>query len=329
MGELIHNMDNNIKKCMFVFMFAFAILITSGNVCKAKGAMAPALKVKGTGIVNSRGKNVTLKGISTHGIAWFPQYVNKSCFKSFKKMGANTVRLAFYSDPGSGYSVSDYGIVEKGVDAATELGMYVIVDWHILSDGNPDTHSAEAVKFFEHFASKYRDNTNIIFEICNEPNGAVTWKDDIKPYAKKMIPVIRKYNKKAIIIVGTPTWSQDVDVVSNDPIEGYKNIMYAFHFYAATHKEWLRDKLDTAVKRGLPVIVSEFSICDASGNGSIDKKEGARWMRYLKKHKIGRIAWSVCNKNESASLIRSECNLTGGFKKNNLSDTGKWIVNNW
>ena len=62
------------------------------------------LSVKGTNIVNKNGKKVQLKGVSTHGIAWFPQYVNKSCFKSFKKMGVNTIRIAFYSDPGSGYT---------------------------------------------------------------------------------------------------------------------------------------------------------------------------------------------------------------------------------
>lgn len=321
-------MKKNSNIWLFISAIVIMIILSSGNVCQAKG-MAPALKVQGTNIVNNKGKKVTLKGVSTHGIAWFPQYVNKNCFKSFKKMGANTIRLAFYSDPSSGYNIANYDIVEKGIEAATSLGMYVIVDWHILSDGNPNTYSANAVKFFEHFASKYKKNTNILYEICNEPNGNVSWDNEIKPYAQKMITVIRKYDKDAIIIVGTPTWSQDVDIVSKNPLRGYDNILYAFHFYAATHKQWLRDKLDSAVQSGIPVIVSEFSICDASGNGSIDKAEGKRWMKYLKKHKIGRIAWSACNKNESASLIKSSCNLTGGFKKSDLSVTGKWIVKNW
>lgn len=321
-------MNKVVKTGLVIFIITILSIIASGHLCEAKG-MPPALKVKGTNIVNAKGKKVTLKGVSTHGIAWFPQYVNKDCFRSFKKMGANTIRLAFYSDPASGYSTANYSVVEKGIEAATDLGMYVIVDWHILSDGNPNTYSSNARKFFEHFASKYKNNTNILYEICNEPNGNVMWASDIKPYAERIIPVIRKYNKKAIVIVGTPTWSQDVDIVSRMPLEGYSNIMYSFHFYAATHKDSLREKLNTAIKNGLPVIVSEFSICDASGNGNIDKSEGKRWMKYLKKHKIGRIAWSACNKNESASLIKSTCNLTGGFKKSDLSVTGKWIVNNW
>lgn len=73
------------------------------------------LRVQGTKIVNSKGKTVNLRGVSTHGIAWFPQYVNKKAFHSFRKMGANTIRLALYSDPGAGYQKSLYSKVEEGV----------------------------------------------------------------------------------------------------------------------------------------------------------------------------------------------------------------------
>ena len=87
---------------------------------------------------------------------------------------------------------------------------------------------------------KYGKQNNILYEICNEPNGNVTWAKDIKPYAKKAIKKIRKYDKKNIIIVGTPTWSQDVDVVARSPLKE-KNIVYSLHFYAATHTDFLRN----------------------------------------------------------------------------------------
>ena len=284
------------------------------------------LKVSGTNIVNSSGKKVQLP--STHGIAWFPQYVNKSCFKSFKKMGANTIRLAFYSDSSAGYSESLYSKVEEGVNYATELGMYVIIDWHILSDGNPKTNQKNALKFFTKFAKKYGKQNNIIYEICNEPNGNVTWKKDIKPYANKVIKRIRKYDKKNIIIIGTPTWSQDVDIVAESPLK-QKNIVYALHFYAATHGDYIRNKLKVARSKGLPVIVSEFNICDASGNGSISKSSGNKWMKLLKKYKIGYIAWNISNKAETSALLKTSCQKTGGFTRKNLSKTGKYIVSWW
>lgn len=287
------------------------------------------LSVNGNNIVNKNGKVVQLKGVSTHGIAWFPQYVNKSCFKSFRKMGVNTIRLALYSNPNDGFSTSLYGKVEEGVQYATELGMYVIIDWHILSDGNPKTHQKQALKFFTRMAKKYKNNNNVIYEICNEPNGNVTWQNDIKPYAKKVIKRIRKYDKNNIIVVGTPTWSQDVDVVAQSPLKNQKNIVYALHFYATTHTDWIRNKLKTARQAGLPILVSEFSICDASGNGGIDYSSARKWMKLLKKYKIGHVAWNISNKAETSALLKTSCQKTGNFARKNLSKTGKWISKWW
>ncbi|MCH5253003.1 MAG: glycoside hydrolase family 5 protein [Lachnospiraceae bacterium] len=286
------------------------------------------LSVQGTNIVNAGGKKVQLKGVSTHGIAWYPQYVNSSCFKSFRNMGVNTIRLALYSNPADGFSTKLYGKVEEGVRAATNLGMYVIIDWHILNDGNPKQHQKQALKFFTRMSKKFGKQKNILYEICNEPNGNVSWDKDIRPYANKIIKRIRKYDKKNIIIVGTPTWSQDVDIAAGKPLK-HKNIVYSLHFYAATHKEFLRQKLKAARKAGLPVLVSEFSICDASGNGAISKSSGKKWMKLLKRYKIGYVAWNVSNKAETSSLIKSSCQKTGNFKKGDLSKTGRWIAAYW
>lgn len=317
------------KKRYIGFLFLLLLLCPCFTVHTASAASPVAkwgrLQVKGTQIVSDKGKKVQLKGVSTHGIAWFPQYVNKSSFASMKRMGANTIRLAFYSDPAAGYDAGLYKKVEEGIQAATGLGMYVVLDWHILSDGNPKIYEKNAGKFFTYFSRKYGKQKNILYEICNEPNGNVTWAKDIKPYARRIIKKIRKYDKKNIIIAGSSTWSQDVDQTAKSPLKG-KNIAYSLHFYASTHKENLQQKLKTAYKAGLPILVTEFSICDASGNGAIDKSSGKKWIKLLKKYKIGFIAWSLCNKQESASLIKASCSKTGNFKKSDLSKTGKWIL---
>lgn len=146
------------------------------------------LAVKGTNLVNSKGNKVQLKGVSTHGIAWFPEYVNEKAFKSLRdNWGANLVRLAMYTEEYGGYCNGGNrktleANIDKGVKAATKLGMYVIIDWHILSDGNPHTNKKAAISFFTKMAKKYKNNKNVIFEICNEPNGNVTWAK-IKSYA--------------------------------------------------------------------------------------------------------------------------------------------------
>ncbi len=289
------------------------------------------LQVKGAKIVNSKGKPFVIKGVSTHGLSWYPQYVNKSAFASLKKRGVNTIRLAMYTEEYNGYCTGDSAnrknlesLIDQGVKEATALGMYVIIDWHILSDGNPLTHKKEAQAFFKKIAKKYNKNTNILFEICNEPNGNEGSWNNIKKYANAVIKTIRSVNKKAIIIVGTPTWSQDVDVAAAAPLKG-SNIAYAFHFYASTHKQDLRNKLEAAVKKGLPVIVSEFGLSEASGNGYIDIKEANKWNKLMNQYKIGRVGWSLSNKDESSALLKPSCQKTAGWKDSDFSKAGKWL----
>lgn len=287
------------------------------------------LSVKDTRLVNSQGKAVVLKGVSTHGINWFPQYVNKAAFKTLRdNWGVNCIRLAMYTEEYNGYCSGGNQaelrkLINNGVKYATELGMYVIIDWHILSDGNPVKNKKQAMSFFKYMAKKYKNQNNIFYEICNEPNGGTSW-NRIKSYASPVIKTIRKYDKKNIILVGTPTWSQDVDVAADSPIKGYSNIMYTFHFYAATHGDSYRQKVQTAIQKGLPVFVSEFGISESSGNGRIDKNEANKWIQFLKKNKISYVCWSLCNKNESCSLLKSSCSRTGNFKKSDLSQAGLW-----
>ena len=290
------------------------------------------LSVKGTDIVDESGSKYQLKGVSTHGITWFPDYVNKDAFQSIRDdWDANLVRLAMYTDTGdsNGYCSggdrdSIRGLVDTGVTAATELGMYVIIDWHILNDNNPNSHIDDAKEFFDDVSAKYSSNHNVIYEICNEPNGGTSWAD-IKNYAETIIPVIRKNDKNAIIIVGTPNWSQDVDIVSEDPITGYDNIMYAVHFYAATHKDDLRNKVKTAISNGLPVFVSEFSLCDASGNGGIDYDSSDEWFDLINDNNLSYASWSLCNKNETSALIKPDSTATSTITIDDLSDTGKYV----
>ena len=292
------------------------------------------LHVKETHLAAEDGTLVQLRGISTHGLGWFPGYVNKNMIaQARQEWGCNVFRLAMYTADYNGYCTSDAkqkkalkDLIDTGVKAAVEQDMYVIIDWHILNDNNPNTYKEEAKKFFEETAKKYKDVPNVIYEICNEPNGGTSWAD-IKKYALEVIPVIRKHAPEAIIIVGTPTWSQDVDVAAKDPITEYDNIMYALHFYAATHKDSLRDKCKTAVAKGLPVFVSEYGICDASGSGSIDESQANTWIDMLDRYGISHVMWNLSNKSETSAMIQGSCNKTSNLEASDLSPAGTWFVN--
>ena len=246
-----------------------------GNPLQAHGS----LSVKGTKKEKKNGKPFQFKGVSTHGLNWFPEYVNADAFASMKNdWKINCVRLAMYTAEGDSYCEGGNkenlkNIVSQGVEYATDLGLYVIIDWHVLHDLDPNKYKTDALAFFDEMSAKYADYDNVIYEICNEPNGGTSW-DQIKSYANEVIPVIKKNNPDAVIVVGTPNWSQDVDIAAKDPITGYDNIMYTIHFYADTHRDDLRAKMKTALDAGLPVFCTEFGICDASGAGANNITEG-------------------------------------------------------
>lgn len=283
-------------------------------------------------LVDKNGSLYQLHGVSTHGLQWFPQYVNKAAFQSLRDdWNVNLVRLAMYTAEG-GYCEKDANgkaklkeLVNNGVDYATELGMYVIIDWHVLHDQNPNRYTAESIKFFEEMARTYKDHVNVIYEICNEPNGGVTW-SQIKTYAEKVIKAIRAIDSDAIIVVGTPTWSQEVDKAAANPITGQKNIMYAIHFYAGTHKEWLIDKMASAAAKKLPIFCTEFGITDASGNGNLDEVSANKWIAKMNELNISYCCWNLANKNESSCLIKSSCNKTSGWTRDEISGQAKWLI---
>lgn len=290
------------------------------------------LSVKNGQLVDKSGKGYQLRGMSTHGLTWFPEFVNESAFKTLRDdWNTNIVRLAMYVDEwgnGQCYMGNKSGsleLLEKGVDICIKLDMYVIIDWHVLNPGDPSKYTNEAKSFFETVSKRYAKYPNVIYEICNEPNGGASWSGNIKPYAEKIIPVIRKNAPNSVIIVGTPTWSQEIDKPLSDPLN-YKNVMYAFHFYAATHAG-LRSNVENCVAQGLPVFVSEFGTCDASGGGANDFNETQKWLSYFDKQGISYCNWSICNKDETCSVLRPGTSANGNWSESNLTENGKWMRN--
>lgn len=290
------------------------------------------LSVKNGQLVDKSGKGYQLRGMSTHGLTWFPEFVNESAFKTLRDdWNTNVVRLAMYVDEwgnGQCYMGNKSGsleLLEKGVDICIKLDMYVIIDWHVLNSGDPSKYTNEAKSFFETVSKRYAKYPNVIYEICNEPNGGASWSGNIKPYAEKIIPVIRKNAPNSVIIVGTPTWSQEIDKPLSDPLN-YKNVMYAFHFYAATHAG-LRSNVENCVAQGLPVFVSEFGTCDASGGGANDFNETQKWLSYFDKQGISYCNWSICNKDETCSVLRPGTSANGNWSESDLTENGKWIRN--
>ena len=287
-----------------------------------------ALHVEGTSLVDEHGSMVVLRGVSTHGLAWFPAYVNQDMFEQLASWGANAVRLALYTEEYGGWCAGGdraalRQLVLDGVRFARKADLYVIVDWHTLSDNDPTTHQDEAIAFFKDISSELGDDPHVIYEVCNEPNGATSWAS-VRNYAEAVIPVIRDNAPHALCLVGTPEWCQRPDEAAADPLS-ISNVMYTVHFYAATHKQDLRDRTEDALKTGLPVFVSEFGICDASGNGAIDEGEANEWMALLDRLGISRMMWNLSNKDESSAMVKNACTKTSDLADDDLSQAGLWL----
>ena len=287
------------------------------------------LHVTGTSLCDSKNQPYQLYGMSTHGLSWFPEYVSKESFATLRDdWNTNCVRLVLYPGDYNGYCNGGNKeelkrTVYRGIEEATALGMYVIVDWHIHND-NPNKYKAEAKIFLDEVSKKYANYGNVLYEICNEPVNS-DWNSQIKPYAEEIIPVIRKNAPDAIIIVGTNTWSQDVDKAAANPIRSYKNIMYTFHFYANTHTDSFRKKVEGTIKAGLPIFITEFGTCDASGNGGFNEQQTKLWFNLIQKYNLSHINWSLCNKAETASAISSSCQKKSGWTEGDLSQSGRLI----
>ena len=288
-----------------------------------------ALHVENGKLTDENGNTVQLYGMSTHGIAWFPQYINYDSLRTLRDdWNTNCIRLAMYTAEYGGYCAGGdkeqlKQLVKDGVSYATELGMYVIVDWHILSDCDPNQNKDEAIAFFREMAEVFADNDNVLYEICNEPNGGTSW-DSIKSYAEEVIPVIRAQKPDAVILVGTPTWSQEIDKAAASPLDD-SNVMYTLHFYAGTHKDDLRNRLETCVQNGLPVFVSEFGMCDASGNGANVFVSTTKWLDLLNKYQISFCCWNLANKDESSSVFKACSTALSDWTDDDFNESGRWI----
>ncbi len=223
----------------------------------------------------------------------------------------------------------------EAVDACIELGLYVIIDWHILEDKNPMSNVTEAEKFFDEVSKKYGKYPNVLYEIMNEPNGkSVTWSGQCKPYAQRIINVIRANDPDNIILVGNPSYSSLPQEVIDSPLTGdyAKNICYTFHLYTNELSDKYLNRIESARKKGMCVFVSEWGAMDNDGDGDLNTTNGNKFINKLEGWGISWVCWALGDKDETCCLLWPEeddgswrASLTGGWPLDDVSDWGKYV----
>lgn len=291
----------------------------------------PPLQVSGGVLVDAKERPVTLRGMSTHGLGWYPRYLNAGAMKTLKQYGANVIRLAMYTETSSGYleEPRNLDFVYIGIENAIAENLYVIVDWHILSDGNPLTHMEEAIAFFSEISERYGQTPNILYEICNEPNGDTTW-EDITAYAAMVIPAIRKNAPEAVVLVGTPNYSSRLRDAMASPLP-FSNLLYSCHKYIDVSPEaedsqeyWLQK----AVETGFPVFVTEWGINGSEGE-NMDLANARQFVKFLNENQISWCGWALSNAEEIHGTISPDSDKLSGWGWEDLTPGGRLMFSSF
>lgn len=291
------------------------------------------LQVKDGVLANEAGEPFQLRGMSSHGIAWFPQYTSTAAIATTKSHGANLFRVAMYVDNEPGNYTTNVKDQQTNTDAmitaienALKLDMYVIADWHIMEEGNPMSRVEDAVQFFDELSARYAEEPGVIYEICNEPNDGATWAD-ITAYADQVIPAIQANAPNALILVGTPEYASDLMAAVREPLP-YENIMYTYHYYTSTTDKSYRVVIKQALDDKIPVFVSEWGM----GGGDLPVTEDveqktAEFLAFIEENQLSWANWSLSNKDESYSALRPKVSALSGWTDEDLTASGKLVFN--
>lgn len=284
-----------------------------------------ALTITDGQLLNSQNERIQLKGMSLFWSQWAPEFYNFETVKNLKEgWNINVIRAAMAVEQG-GYLENPQREKEKVkqiIEAAIDLDLYVIVDWH---DHHAEDHLPEAKLFFAEIAKEYGHYPNLIYEIYNEPLD-VSWSDVLKPYHEAVIASIREHDEDNIIVAGTPRWSQRVDLAAEDPIEGV-NIAYTLHFYAGTHRQELREIAKVAIEKGIALFVTEFGTTNADGDGPVYPEETKRWFEFMEQNNLSWCNWSITTKDESSAALLPGTTPSGIDLEENISTSGKLVRN--
>lgn len=283
------------------------------------------LAVRGGRVRGEAGAPVTLRGMSLFWSQWAPRYYSAETVAWLARdWRVDVVRAAIAAegdDSARQHFDREFAKAVTVIDGAIREGIYVIVDWH-AHRAWPD----EAERFLAAMARRYAGVPNVLYEPWNEPlRDGVDWSRDVKPYHERMIRAIRAQDPAALVICGSPSWSQDVDIAAKDPL-GFDNVAYTLHYYAGTHRQELRDKADAALAAGLALFITEFGVVDATGDGPIAREESERWWDWAEAHGISWLAWSIGDKDESSAALRPGT-ASGGWSASDLTESGTMLRN--
>jgi endoglucanase len=293
----------------------------AGSVVQQHGQ----LRVQGNRIVDQHGAAVQLRGMSLYWSQWIPKYYTANTVRWLRDDWKVTVVRAAMAVKPDGYEKNPAAERDKViavVDAAIELGIYVIIDYHAHT---AHENLPQARAFFADMAKRYGNVPNVLYEPYNEPLD-VSWAKVLKPYHEGVIDAIREHDPDNIVIAGTRNWSQQVSEAAANPI-ARPNVAYTLHFYANTHGQSLRDDAQKALNLGAALFVTEYGTTDATGDGVVNEAATRQWWAFLDRNFIGHLNWSVADIADSSAALFPGASPDGGWAINQIKPSGVLVRN--
>nr|UNG40338.1 glycoside hydrolase family 5 subfamily 2 [Spondylis buprestoides] len=317
---------NSILLTVLVLTYSIGIAVSKDAALETVSKHGQ-LGVDGIHLVNQNGEQVQLKGMALFWSIWYPEFYNKATVDGVHTYcHSNVIRAALAVETNDGGYLDDpegqKALVEAVIEAAIEDDIYVIVDWH---EEQAFTHLEQAKDFFDQISKKYGSYPNIIYEPFNEPVDA-DWSTVLKPYHEAIIATIRANDPDNIIVLGSGDYSTKVDEAAADPITDYSNIMYTLHFYAGTHKQWLRDTAQAALDAGLPIFVTEYGTVNADASAPVDEAESRLWWTWLDENNMSYVNYDISDKDEGASALIPGTTAEQTCQEAYLTESGRLAV---
>jgi aryl-phospho-beta-D-glucosidase BglC (GH1 family) len=273
---------NRITFCILLLTVLFqATAFTQSNT------PLPLVRVQGNQFVTADNKAIVFKGLDASDPDKLERdgHWNKAYFEAVKSWGANIVRFPVHPEAWRRQGKESYiKLLDKGVQWAAELGLYVIIDWHsignlrseLFQNSMYETTMKETLEFWRTMAVHFKGNTTVaLFELFNEPTvmsgalGTCSWAQ-WKEMIEEMITVIRANGSVAVPLVAGFNWAYDLTPVKTNPIAA-AGIAYVSHPYPMKREKpwpakWTEDWGFAAKK--YPVILTEIGFCGPDEKGA-------------------------------------------------------------
>jgi endoglucanase len=268
------------------------------------------IEVKGNKFVNSNGDTVLFRGLSIsdpdkieHQGHW-----TKNHFVKVKEMGTMVVRIPIHPVAWRERTPEGYlKLLDEAVEWCTELGMYIIIDWHtignlkmeLFQDPMYNTSKTETYDFWRTIAKHFNGNNTVAFyELFNEPTlyrgqlGSMTW-SEWKKFNEDIISLIRAYDKETVPLVAGFDWAYDLTPLHVEPVQA-EGIGYVTHPYPHKRTKPYEPKWEENfgfAAKTYPIIATELGF--TLGNESMDENGdyGNAIINYLEGKGISWVAW--------------------------------------